>query len=70
MTLVEEDNGFGQQVYSFTVSGEYNYIIFSNGNGIQCADINLNEVADNGFYLTGDIVNDKGHYGYETYPRS
>ena len=70
MTLVEEDNGFGQQVYSFTVSGEYNYIIFSNGNGIQCADINLNEVADNGFYLTGEVVNDKGHYGYETYPRT
>ena len=69
MTLVEEDNGYGQQVYSYTVSSEYSYIIFSNGQGTQCADINLNEVADNGFYLTDVIVNDKGHYGYETYPR-
>ena len=69
MTLVEEDNGYGQQVYSYTVSSEYNYIIFSNGNGTQCEDINLNNVSDNGFYLTDNIVNDKGHYGYATYPR-
>ena len=69
MTLVEEDNGYGEQVYSFTVSAEYNYIIFSNGNGTQCADINLNNEVNNGFYLTGDVVNDKGHYGYESYER-
>ncbi len=69
MTLVEEDNGYGQQVYSYNVPAEYNYIIFSNGNGTQCADINLNNEANNGFFLTGEVVNEKGHYGYATYPR-
>ena len=69
MTLVEENNGYGQQVYAYDVSAEYNYIIFSDGNGTQCADINLNNEANNGFYLTGEIVNDKGHYGYESYAR-
>ncbi len=69
MTLVEQDNGYGQQVYAYDVDPMFGYIIFSNGNGTQCADINLSEVSDNGFFLTGEIVNDKGHYGYDTYAR-
>ena len=69
MTLVEEDNGFGQQVYAYEVPADCNYIIFSNGNGHQCADINLNNEPNRGFYLTGEVVNDLGHYGYASYAR-
>ncbi len=69
MTLVEEDNGFGQQVYAYDVPADCNWVIFSNGNGHQCADINLDNEANRGFYLTGEVVNDKGHYGYESYAR-
>ena len=69
MTLVEEDNGYGQQVYAYDVDPMYGYIIFSNGNGHQCADIDLSVEPNNGFYLTGEIVNDFGHYGYASYAR-
>lgn len=69
MTLVEEDNGYGQQVYAYDIDPMYGYIIFSNGNGHQCADIDLSLETNNGFYLTGEIVNDFGHYGYMSYAR-
>ncbi len=62
MTLVGQ-NEHGEDIYSYTVSSEFNKIIFS-GDGAQTIDIDLGTVTDNGFYTDGEY---DGKLGVGTY---
>ncbi len=65
MTLVGQ-NELGEDIYSYTVSSEFNKIIFS-GDGAQTVDIDLNAITQNGFFTDGEADGKLGVGSYD-YP--